>query len=209
MPLPDNRLRFSSTLIDFTNDVGIASQDHDNYPPPQGQARFDHMRMVVIALLCQQASFDEPTEYRNGTPWFDLNTNTLKVRTADGWVNYSEVIPLGVPDTDGNYFTLSQWFDTTNAALSSLAQEIVFNGVSTADGVTDITIPESLQEFIFTDTRVFLYLNGRLQDPRNIAIIGVTTIRLSNISLSNGDEFTVTMRRVPNSSFYAPTVSVS
>ena len=50
MSIPDNRLRFSSTKIDFANDVGIASQDHDNYPPPQGQARFDHMRMVVIAL---------------------------------------------------------------------------------------------------------------------------------------------------------------
>lgn len=209
MPLPDNRLRFSSTLIDFTNDVGIASQDHDNYPPPQGQARYDHMRMVVIALLSQQASFDEPTEYRNGTPWFDLNTNTLKIRSGNEWVNYADVIPLGEADTEGNYLTLSQWFDTTNAALSSLSQEIVFNGVSTADGVTDITIPESLQVYIFGDTRCYLYINGLLIDPRNCAILGTSTIRLSNVSLSTNDEFTAILRRVPNSSFYVPTVSVS
>lgn len=209
MPLPDNRLRFPSALIDFASDVGVASQDHDSYPPPQGQARYDHMRMVVIALLSQQASFDEPTEYRNGTPWFDLNTETLKIRLGNEWVNFSDAIPLGEPDTDGNYTTLTEWFETTNAALSSLAQEVVFNGVSTSDGVTDITIPESLRVYIFSDTRCFFYVNGLLIDPRNCDILGTSTIRLSNVSLSTNDEFTVILRRVPSSSFYAPTVSVS
>lgn len=209
MPIPDNRLRFSSTLIDFTNDVGIASQDHDDYPPPQGQARYDHMRMVVIALLSQQSSFDEPTEYRNGTPWFDLNTNTLKIRGNAGWLDYSDVISLGEADTDGNYTTLTEWFNATEAAISTLSQEVVFNGVSTSDGVTDITIPESLRAFIFSDTRCFFYINGLLVDPRNCDILGTSTIRLSNVSLSTSDEFTVILRRVPSSSFYAPTVSVS
>ena len=69
-------------LIDFVADVGIASQDHDNYPPPQGQARFDHMRMAIIALLSQQASFSEPTQYRDGTPWFDLTDQTWNIDQA-------------------------------------------------------------------------------------------------------------------------------
>lgn len=209
MVLPDNRIRLPAGLIDFAADVGIVSQDHDSYPPPQGQARYDHMRMVLIGLLAQQASFDEPTQYRNGTPWFDLNMNMLKIRSEGAWVNYSEVIPLGEADTEGNYLTLADWFNTTNAALSSFAQEIVFNGVSTSNGVTDITIPESLRPFIFTDTRCFLYLNGLMVDPRDCAFIGDSTIKLSNISLSVNDEFTAIIRRVPNSTFYAPTVSVS
>lgn len=191
MTLPDNRVRFPSGLIDFVNDVGVASQDHDNYPPPQGQARYDHMRMVVIGLLAQQASFDEPTQYRNGTPWFDLNVNMLKIRSDGGWVNYSDVIPLGEVDTDGNYLTLTEWFDITNAALSSIAQEIVFNGTSASDGVTNINIPESLQAFIFNDTRCFFYLNGLLIDPRNCTILSGTTIKLEDISLSTNDEFTL------------------
>ena len=208
MPLPDNRVRFPSALIDFVDDVGIVSQDHDNYPPPQGQARYDHMRMVVIGLLAQQASFEEPTQYRNGTPWFDLTTNMLKIRNQNEWVNYADVIPLGEADTEGNYLTLTQWFNTTDAALSSLAQEITFNGVSAANGVTDITIPETLQPFIFNDTRCFFYLNGLLLDPRSCTLLGKTTIRLS-ISLNVNDEFTVMLRRVPDDTFYAATVSVS
>ena len=207
MAAPDARMRFPAGLINFTTDVGIASQDHDDYPPPQGQARFDHMRMVVIALLSQQASFSEPTQYRNGTPWFDLTDQTLKIRRSGEWVNYAETIPLGDP-VDDVHLTLEEWFTSTNVALASLAQEIVFNGVSTADGITNITIPESLQSLIFSDTRCFFYLNGLLLDPRDCVIISTTTIRLSNITLSDGDEFTVMMRRVPASSFHASTVSV-
>lgn len=209
MAAPDARMRFPAGLIDFDTDVGIASQDHDNYPPPQGQARFDHMRMAIIALLCQQASFIEPTQFRNGTPWFDLNDQTLKIRRENEWVKFSEAIPLGDP-VDGVHLTLEQWFTTTNAALSSLAQEVTFTGVSTADNITDITIPASLRAFIFDDTRCYFYVNGLLIDPRDCALIGSpsTTIRLTNTSLSTGDDFTVIMRRVPSSSFYVPTVSV-
>lgn len=209
MAAPDARMRFPAGLIDFTADVGIASQDHDNYPPPQGQARFDHMRMAVIALLSQQASFSEPTQYRDGTPWFDLNDQTLKIRRSNEWVRFSEAIPLGESEA-GVHLTLEEWFASTNVALSSLTQEVVFNGTSTANSVTDITIPSSLQVFLFNDTQCFFYLNGLLLDPRNCSLIGSppTTVRLSNTSLSIGDTFTVIMRRVPSSSFHVPTVSV-
>jgi len=163
----------------------------------------------MISLLAQQSSYDEPTQYRNGTPWFDLNTNVLKIRVGSEWASYADVIPLGDIDaTSGSYLTLSDWFDTTNAAISSLAQEATFSGLSTADSVTDITIPASLRTFLFVDTRCFFYINGLLVDPRDCIIINLTTIRLSNISLDTDDEFTVILRRVPSNSFYAPTVSV-
>lgn len=207
MAAPDARMRFPSALIDFDNDVGIASQDHDDYPPPQGQARFDHMRMVVIALLSQQASFDEPTEFRDGTPWFDLNDQTLKMRRENEWVRYSEAIPVGEPNELGVHTTLEEWFDEVNAVLSSLSREVVFNGESTANGVTDISIPESLRDFVFSDMRCFFYRNGLLLDPRGCSIIGSSTVRLTAESLNVGDTFTIVLRRIPSSTFYTQTVT--
>jgi hypothetical protein len=208
MALPDNRLRFSSTKIDFATEVGLASQDHDNYPPPQGQARFDHARMVMIALLSQQSSYDAPTEYRDGTPWYDLNSETLKIRQGSEWVKFSEAIPVGLPDGSGLYTTLEEWYDAVNAALTGVSQEVVFNGSSSADGIQSIEIPLSLRPFVFDDTRCFIYKNGLYQDPRNHSILGGTTIKLSNYQLDAGDTFSVVLKRVPSNSFYAPSVTV-
>ena len=204
--LPDNRLRFSSTLINFATEVGLTSQDHDNYPQPMSQARYDHMRMVIIALLAQQSSYDEPTEYRDGTPWFDLNSQTLKIRKDGQWANYADVIGLGEPNTDGLYVTLSEWYDSVKTAVGALTQEVVFNGQCSSNGITNIPIPESLRQFVYEDTRCFLHVNGLLIDPRSCTIVGNSTIFLSGILLDNGDEFTVVLRRVPPDSYHTPTV---
>lgn len=206
--IPDNRLRFSSALINFTTEVGLASQDHDNYPQPQSQARYDHMRMVVIALLSQQSSYDEPTEFRDGTPWFDLNSQTLKIRKNGEWANYADVIGLGEPGTNGLYTTLSEWYDSVKTAVSTLTQEVVFNGQCTTDDITSIPIPESLRQFVHDDTRCFLHVNGLLIDPRSCTIIGNATIFLSGIALDSGDEFTAILRRVPADSYHTPTVNI-
>lgn len=203
----DNRLRFPSTLIDFAGSVGLTGQDHDNYPPPQGQARYDHFRMVMIALLSQQSSFDEPIEYRDGTPWFDLNTNTLKIRKNDEWVDYSQCVRLEGSDTD--IYTLQDWYNYAKPIVTSMAQEIVFNGSSSIDAVEDINIPEELRSFIFSDTRCFIYKNGLLIDPRNCIIVGNSTIHIEGITLNSGDSFTVIMKRIPSNTFYLSTVSIS
>lgn len=208
MTLPDNRMRFSSTLIDFPTEVGLASQDHDSYPMPQSQARYDHMRMVIIALLSQQSSYDEPTQYRDGTPWFDLNTETLKINKNGQWVNYADIIGLGEPGTDGLYTTLSEWYDSVKTTIKSLSQEVVFNGNCTNDGINGIPIPENLRQFVHDDTRCFLYVNGLLIDTRSCSIIGNATIMLNGILLDNGDEFTVVLRRVPDNSYHTPTVVI-
>lgn len=202
MPTPDNRIRLPATLIDFANDVGVASQSHDNYPPPQGQARFDHMRMFLIGLLSQQSSFDEPTEFRDGTPWFDLNTLMLKINKGGEWVSYAEIIELAED------VSLANWYAEVSVALTSISQEVVFNGVCTVDGITEIAIPESLQQFVASDTRCFLYINQKLIDPRNCSIVASTTIRIVNATLDDGDTFTVALRRIPASSFHTQTVSV-
>ena len=115
MALPDNRIRLPAVKIDFANDVGLASQDHDTYPPAGGQARFDHMRMYLIGLLSQQSSYDEPTQKRDGTPWFDYNTLSLKIWLDGSWRPYSDTIQL----TDE--LNLTQWYSQVSLALSTLS----------------------------------------------------------------------------------------
>jgi hypothetical protein len=94
MSLPDNRIRFPSALIDFTTDVGVTGQEHDNYPAP-GQARYDWLRMYLLGLLSCQSSHTEPTQFREGTWWFDLNGPEMKVRVGGNWRPASEVIMAG------------------------------------------------------------------------------------------------------------------
>jgi|2_EtaG_2_1085320.scaffolds.fasta_scaffold03911_6 hypothetical protein len=207
---PDNRVRLPAAKIDFATDVGVASQDHDDYPPPQGQARFDHMRMFLIGLLSQQSSFLEPTEFRDGTPWFDLNTLQLKIRLSGAWVSYAEAIVLE-EDDDGTT-TLADWFNAVSSSLGTLAPEVIFNGTATADSQISITIPESLRIYLFADSRPIVYKNGLLLDPRNSNLdsgSNPTSVGLTGgDELDTGDTFTVMIRRVPNETWYIPNVSV-
>lgn len=210
MALPDNRIRFPAPRIDFTADVGDTGQDHDSYPAAGGQARYDWMRMFLVGLLSQQASYDEPTQYRQGTPWFDLNTSTLKIRLGDAWVPLSQAITLTEPDTAGNVVSLANWYTTVQDLLAGLAPEVVFSGICNANNITTVAIPESLQSNLVADSRVFMYINGLLIKPTNVALIGspLTTVRLSGVSLSSGDAFTIIIRRVPAASFYGTNVVV-
>jgi len=208
--IPDNRIRFPSAKIDLETQVGETGQSHDSYPTPGSQARADWMNLVVIGLLSQQSSFREPTQYRDGTPWFDLNTMTLKIRANEEWKLISEVISLA-EDSDGNSTTLNDWFLSVADSLSSLAQEIVYSGSSTVGPTALITIPESLRNLLYSDSRAFVYKNGILIDPRNTRLEPSalpTAVKITNDSIDNGDNFTVFIRRVPADSFYSPSVTI-
>ncbi len=208
--LPDNRIRLSPTKIDFDTEVGNYGQDIDNYPPEGGQARFDHMRSVVIGLLSQQSSYSEPSQKRDGTPWFDLNTMALKIWRNNEWQLYSEAIPLA-DDGEGNVTTLADWFTSISGALSNIAQEITFSGISNTTGATLIPIPESLRTYLFSDSRASVYINGLLVDPRNARLEPgslPTAVKLIDTSLQHGDVFSVYIRRIPSSTFYTPSVVV-
>lgn len=200
MTLPDNRIRFPAGRIDFTADVGDTSQDHDSYPAPLAQARYDHMRMYLIGLLAQQSSYDEPTQKRDGTAWLDLNDDVLKIYLDGAWHPYSSVIPL----TSGvNPLTLASWYENVAEAISGLAPELCYGGKATAT-TSDILIPESLRSRIYTDSRAFVVINGVSIDPRSASFIGApvpTIIRLGTHELENGDEFFVSIRRVDVNSF--------
>lgn len=208
MPIPDNRIRFPATRIDFENDVGETGQDHDAYPAAGGQARYDWMRMFLQGLLSCQSSTEEPTQFREGTLWFDLGTSVLKIRSANSWKPLADAIELET--VDSGVITLATWYTSVQGLLSGLAQEIVFSGQCNADNITTVEVPETLQSQLATDSRVFMYINGLLVKPTSVSLIGTpaTTIKLSGLSLSDGDNFTVIIRRVPSTTFYGPTVVV-
>lgn len=204
----DNRINLQVNKIDF-NLVGMTGQDHDNYPPEGGQARFDHMRIFLIGLLSNQSSINEPSEKRDGTLWFDMNTRTIKIYSDNQWKMLSEAIAISEQNDD--VITLSQWYQIVNDTIQSSAPPIVFNGVCTLDSITQIFIPLSLKSHLYHDSRAFVYINGILVDPRN-AIISPSNnpsyIQLSGSTINKDDNFTVEIKRIPPSTFYFPTISI-
>jgi hypothetical protein len=211
MTLPDNRIHFPAAKIDFSTDVGVTSQDHDSYPPPQGQARFDHMRMFLIGLLAQQASYDEPTQYRDGTPWFDLNDSSVKIRSGSEWKHLSDAI--SVQQASGvSTLSLTDFVTQVLAAIPNITPEVVFSGVCTNDNVTSIPIPESLRSGLGTESRPFVFVNGALIDPRNTRLepgANPSTVVLVSDNLDTGDLFTVNIRYIPDATFYSQSVTAS
>ena len=208
----DNRIKLPVTKIDFNN-VGLTGQDHDNYPPAQGQARFDHMRLYLIGLLSQQSSHDEPTQKRDGTAWFDLYHLALKVYYNGSWHPYSDAISI---QTDIGSVTLTEWSESVSNSILGIQPDVVFFGECTASGVDQIPIPPVLQPQIFNNSRIFITVTSptgdtSVVDPREVQLVGAptpTTIVMTNNELDNQDRFTVVIRRIPDSSFYTTTVSV-
>lgn len=96
---PDNRIRFPSSPLDFATAVGVTGQDHDHYPQPSTQARYDWMRMMMIGLLSHQSSYHPPTQFREGTVWMDLNIPALKVMMNGTWEHIAKAIIVASGDT--------------------------------------------------------------------------------------------------------------
>ena len=166
--------------------------------------------MFLIGLLAQQSSSSEPTEYRDGTPWLDLTEGILKIRFNGAWVPYSQVISVEQDESGANTKTLAEFYTEIEEALTNLSPEITFSGSASADGVTLIPIPASLRTYIFANSRPFVYINGELIDPRNTRIqpgATPTAIILTNVTLSTGDTFTVSIRRIPDATFYSESVN--
>ncbi len=198
----DNRILIQADRIDFEGVVGLTGQDHDDYPAPGTQTRYDTMRSYLIGLLCHQSSVDAPTQYREGTLWFDLSTLTFKVRRDDAWCLLSEAISV-FADTSGT-LTLKDWYDYATPILAGASPEITFTGTA-ATAATTIAIPASLRSGLTVESRPFVYVEGLLLDPvlteldnPNITIPSAMTI---------GDKFTVIIKRIPDSSFYTTPIT--
>lgn len=211
MATPDNRLRFDPTRIDFETDVGVTGQDHDEYPAPGQQPRFDWFRMYLIALLSCQSSTEEPTQYREGSYWFDLTTLEMKVRRDGSWVGLAAAIGLGTND-DGSLLTLADWFTTVQALLTATTSTAVFNGSCNTVAQTVIPIPEALRASATSNSRPLVYKNGLLVDPRLCAYSGSpvrTSVHLTGgVTLGVGDTFTVLLLNVTPALFHTTSVTV-
>ncbi|MDP1711960.1 MAG: hypothetical protein Q8K86_05835 [Candidatus Nanopelagicaceae bacterium] len=200
--LPDNRVRYPAPKIDFVGEVGETGQPHDDYPAP-GQARYDWQRMMCIAALAQQSSFEEPTNFRVGTPWFDLNDMTLKIRTGTGvagteWSNYAAVLGLGTG------VTLADWYLTASSQLLDVHPEITYGGRAVAVSL-EIPIPASVRTAVIAETRAFVWVNGLLRDPRQTTVDPGTCPTKINLvdQLDVGDVFTVLLKVIKTSYFLA------
>lgn len=221
MSIPDNRIKFPSGLINFPVDVGVTGLEHDSYPAPGAQARYDHMRLFLIGLLSNQSSYDEPTNYRDGTLWFDLNTMAYKQRSNGAWNDISSSIKLGETD-------LLSWYASASATLqnvtSSAVPEMCFFGVvaTNSTNLDSISIPVALSDKIDGTTRAFVTLNGDNTDvtkrlvvvsPQNVTIVGSLlggyVIQLANIILENGDTFCVRLKNIPENVFITDSITVS
>tara|TARA_R110000751_G_scaffold67485_3_gene137772 strand:+ start:203 stop:817 length:615 start_codon:yes stop_codon:yes gene_type:complete len=199
MTLPDQRIRLTATKVDFTNDVGTTGQAHDSFPAP-GQARFDHMRMFLIGLLSNQASYDEPLQYRDGTIWFDLNTNAFKVNIGGNWKLISDAVNIDPTDTT---VTLSSWYETVNSVIQGFIPEVTFSGDATST-TNLIPIPVSLGTSNLN--RCFVWVNGLLLDPRKCEISG-ESVRLINSTVKSGDRYTIVLKKMLAADFYTPDTS--
>ena len=210
--LPDNRIQFPGQRIDFATQVGLTGQKHDLFPGPNQQPRFDWLLSLFIGLLSCQSSYNEPTQYRDGTLWFDLNTSTLKIwtggTTGGQWQAIAESI--GVPDALNNIISLTQWVIAANLALSGSAPVVTFGGECISPSSTEINIPVPLQQYVDIEkTRPFVYINGLLIDPRNCAYYTAATVVLKNdAKLNSGDTFTVVIMNILPQLFNIPSVQV-
>lgn len=206
MPLPDSRIRLSSSKIDFDADVGVSGLDIESYPGPNQQPRYDWMRAVLLGLLSNQASTETPTQRRDGTLWFDLNDPSLKIFSESSWLDLADVIKLD-EDADGEPITLTDVYSTIQTLIGNKPTAI-FNGSSGTDDVTSIPIPTSLRSAGGAGSRPLVYVNGLLLDPRSCEYVGAptpTSIKLTGgLSINSGDSFSVIMVAV-SSAFFSST----
>lgn len=203
MSIPDYRIRFDAPRIDFDSDVGNLGQDIDNYPAPNSQARFDHFRMVILGLLSNQASTNAPTQYREGSLWFDLKDETLKIRRGDGWVPIAESIVLDDSGTNDSPNTLAKWFESAKGIIESIKNDVCYNGVIKSQGINSIPIPTQFRNQINIFSRPFVYVNGLLLQPTSTNINSYNNPTSINTSqnLEVNSRFTVLIKNIPNNNF--------
>lgn len=212
MTLPNNTLRFPAPQIDFATDVGLEGQDHENFPAANAQPRWDWLLMWYISLLANQSGFEEPTQYRIGTDWHDLDTGGIRrYWNGEEWKSLSEAIQVGTVSgtgTDaGNPITLQSWVNDANALLAASSPESTFSGSSSQDGITTIPIPDSLLSSIDKDkNKAFVYINGLLVDPRNVTLCPPTIELINGVVIDKDDRFTVVIENITDALFIEGTV---
>jgi hypothetical protein len=218
----DNRIRFSTSAIDFTNDVGLTQQQHDTYPSPNTQARYDWMRMYLIGLLSNQSSCDQPSQYRPGTMWYQMdcpNTGNGYYKAydclTDTFTDLSDYIKA-FDSIDGNV-NLTSFINSTRISLGAITNatgalnvEIILYGNVTSVATNEIIVPAEMQSMLGSDYVPFVYFQNDAAKTSAVPFPGMTLIpadevvlspaydkvTLLNIFLTNGDKYMVSFRRI-------------
>lgn len=218
----DNRIRFSTSAIDFLNDVGLTQQTHDTYPSPNTQARYDWMRMYLIGLLSNQSSCNQPSQYRPGTMWYQMdcpNTGNGYYKAYDCVADTFSDLANHIKAFDGpsGAVDLASFIASTRLSLGAITDtsgaldvEIILHGSVTSAATNEIIIPAELQARLGSDYIPYVFFQNDAAKTVTIPFPGMTLIPLDEITLSpaydkitllnifltDGDKYLVSFRRV-------------
>jgi len=198
MTIPDYRIRFPSDKIDFDEDVYGNSpdgQDVNDYPAA-GQARYDWMRMVVMGLLANQSSEDEPLNYKIGTLWMNLNDEFYKYFNGEEFSEVANAIRIG----DMN---LREWSELAEETIGKVTEAASFSGTAEVNHVTEIDIPDAaITSAAYLNNHPVIYVNNLLIDPRltsfNIDRSKVMLLdnEIGSLELKKNDTYIVLIQRL-------------
>jgi hypothetical protein len=190
----NNQIRLPNDEINFTNDVGLTGQPHDDYAEPGTLTRYDWMRMLCLGLLAQQASAEEPENFRPGTMWFKLSDFFYKCVKNGNFVELAECLKI-LSGSDSK--SLSEWSEEINEKIDRFTLTGTFSGVVHDDALV-ISIPRQLQAMSVSPNRPYLFKNGLLVDPSLVRFNDgcPVAIELSGTAtLTSEDTFTVFIKQ--------------
>ena len=153
----NNQITLPWHPINFSFDVGLTGQDHDNYAAQGTFPRYDWMRMVILGLLACQSSNEQPNEYRPGTLWYNLQDLNYKSVFSDTFRDLAYSIHINSAD-------LVRWGEDIKQKQQLVNPTACFSGVCHVESDI-ISIPASAQSAATTPNRPFVYINGQLINP--------------------------------------------
>jgi hypothetical protein len=136
---------------------------------------------------------------------------TLKIRRNGAWVSVSQVIKLADTTTPNDPLTLQDWFNAVNEDIESLRSEIFFYGTIQSFNATLIPIPTNLLDELTPTSRPFVYIDGVLINPASTSLEpgpNPTAVGVPSGGLTQGSEFMVVIKSIPNDNFNTLPVTV-
>jgi len=187
--MPDNRIRLTEELVDFSI-TETTGQEHDTVPEPGQPVRYDWFRSYLTGLLASQSSDEEPTQKRTGTIHYDRKDATLRIWDGKAFQNAPRHLRL-----DGT--TLQDWFQLATALLQGPGNGILtFSGTFDqglpSDGTVTVPLPASIRAR--NPVSPVLHVDGRLADPQTYAITGCALLVDGGTAVP-GARYTVTAKQ--------------
>lgn len=197
----DNRLQYPSATVDFST-VGLSGQDHDDYPVPNTSPRFDWMRMYLMGLMSNQSSHTPPSEYREGTIWYNSLIEQYNYQTSSGFKPISEAIYIN--ENGGQ--NLSDFVNHISTRSSVNNRLGVFAGKADNSNydfaLNRVLLPPGISEIInYPDSGsipfgAVVYKNGKILKNSEVELISNSKVQLTGTILDFDDEFCVFIKKL-------------